>query len=256
MSDGFSKQSDEMDLPGSRRRERGQNRIWWGLVLIFLGVLFLLQRMGITTFNNWWAIFILLPAFSSFAAAIELYRRQGRISYAVRNSLVGGLFPLAVAVLFLLGLSWAVYWPVFVILGGLAMFSNGLKFENNETDSKRSLEAMYHPWAIMTGLGAMALGSGFLLKNLGIFDPSLVVKNWWGIAILFPAAGGLISTFLVYQERKRFDWLVLSNLAIAICAAIPGLVAVMGLNWNFVGPLIIIVIGLALLLGFRQPGKD
>lgn len=237
----------------NRTREHGQSRIWWGLVLIFLGILFLLQRMGITTFRNWWALFILIPAFSSFAAAIEFFRRQGYVSYAVVNSLVGGLFPLAVAIFFFLDLNWAIYWPVFIILGGLSIFSNGLKLTSPDLDAKRQFEAIYQPWAILTGLGAITLGTGFLLKNLAIYDPATLMTNWWGLTIFFPAAGGLISAIVAVQKRGHLDWIFWSNLIVAVCVAIVALVAVLGLSWNILGPVIIIVIGLGLLLGFQRP---
>jgi hypothetical protein len=219
--------------------------------LILLGVIFFLQRLGMTSFRNWWAIFILIPAFSSFAAAISLYNRHGYFSPAVRASLVGGLFPLAVALLFLFELDWGIYWPVFIILGGFSVLSNGIRTSGDDARTVNRLARATLPWAIMTGLGAVALGSGFLMKNTGVFDPSTVLTNWWGLAILFPALGGLIASALLFQERGKLDWMVLSNLLLSVCVAVPGAVALLGLDWNLVGPIILIAAGLALIVGFQ-----
>jgi hypothetical protein len=226
------------------------------MALILLGILFIVQRMGIVQIRNWWALFILIPAFSSFAAAVSLYRRQGYFSYGVRNSLVGGLFPLAVALLFLFDLSWAVFWPVFIILGGISILSNGVGTESGNSSTGNSLIRASRAWAIMAGLGAIVLGTGFLTQNMNIFNPETVLFHWWGAAILFPALGGLIASILLYQDRGRLDWAVLGNLALAVCVAVPGIVALLGLSWNLVGPILLITAGLAMILGFQNIGRQ
>jgi hypothetical protein len=51
------------DAWNERRFNRHRGSGWiWGLGLVALGVIFLLQNFGIFIMNNWWAIFILIPA--------------------------------------------------------------------------------------------------------------------------------------------------------------------------------------------------
>ena len=56
------------------RRGRHNYRWLWGGVLIVLGVELLLENMGFTFPDNWWALFILIPAFGAFARAWEGFR--------------------------------------------------------------------------------------------------------------------------------------------------------------------------------------
>jgi hypothetical protein len=79
------------------------------LLLILLGVFFLLQRVSDFSLQNWWALFILIPTFSAFSTAFSLWQRSGRFSFGVWSTFYGGLFPLLVALMFLLNLSWGRY---------------------------------------------------------------------------------------------------------------------------------------------------
>ena len=88
-----------------------------GVVLIALGGLFLLSNVLPGTYlTNWWAVFILIPALFNLNRAWQSYRRHGRLTRGGRSSLVGGLLILTVALIFLLGLDWGVFWPVFIII--------------------------------------------------------------------------------------------------------------------------------------------
>ncbi len=115
-----------------RRQERAAGRAnrsddngyGWvgGIVLIVLGAIFLLQNTGMMTgFDNWWALFILIPAIGSFAAAWRAYQQAGnRWTTTATGSLFGGLLFCSIAGMFLFGLNIGMWWPVFLILGGVA----------------------------------------------------------------------------------------------------------------------------------------
>lgn len=106
-------------------RPRSENWIW-GIVLIALGGVFLLQNLTPFRLINWWAIFILLPAASSFVAAWRKYQEAGRLTRGARGSLFGGLIFSMVAAIFLLNLDLSRFWPVFIIAAGLAIMVNTL----------------------------------------------------------------------------------------------------------------------------------
>ena len=111
----------------ARREAHGERRWIWGAILILLGVIFLLQNAGIFLVNNWWALFILIPAFGAFAAAWETYRGAGnRLTAGARGSAIGGFILLLVAAAFLFNFNWTFFWPLLIILAGIALLSNAL----------------------------------------------------------------------------------------------------------------------------------
>ena len=100
--------------------EHGQNRWLGGVVLIAVGLFFLLGNIFSLTFaGNWWAVFILIPAFYNLQRAWRAYQQAGYLSDKARGSLIGGLLIGAVAVIFLFGLSFGDWWPVFLIIVGV-----------------------------------------------------------------------------------------------------------------------------------------
>src|SRR5512137_1892101 len=48
-----------------------------GAILIIIGIVFLLQNMNVFILNNWWALFILIPAVGAFGAAWRSYQDAG-----------------------------------------------------------------------------------------------------------------------------------------------------------------------------------
>jgi len=170
-------------------RVRHPNRgIFWGIVLIMLGIIFVLQQVAGMSFDNWWALFILVPAFSSFAVAMRLYQTHNRVNNAVVSALFSGLIVLTVTLLFLFNLDWGIYWPLFILLPGLSMLVNGLL--RTSSPSGRIANGLLKPWLVWIGGGAFLLGAGFLLKNLGIFVPAAIHYRWWAACILLVSLGG------------------------------------------------------------------
>lgn len=98
----------------------------WGIVLILVGGFFLLQNFTTFYLQNWWAVFILIPAFGSFANAWRQYQEAGRFSGGVRKSVFGGLIFTLVAAIFLFNLNFGLLWPVLLIGAGLAVVANAL----------------------------------------------------------------------------------------------------------------------------------
>jgi hypothetical protein len=98
----------------------------WGIVLILVGGFFLLQNFTTFYLQNWWAVFILIPAFGSFANAWRQYQEAGRFSGSVRKSVFGGLIFTLVAAIFLFNLNFGLLWPILLIGAGLAVVLNAL----------------------------------------------------------------------------------------------------------------------------------
>lgn len=108
----------------ARRAERHAGGYSWvgGVVLILLGAIFLLQNTGLMRgFDNWWALFILIPAVGAFASAWRMYQHAGNAwTPAATGPLLGGLVLSSLAAMFLFGLDIGMWWPLFLIGGGVA----------------------------------------------------------------------------------------------------------------------------------------
>lgn len=112
-----------------RRRRRDERRISLGAgswiiggVLIALGVLLLLQNQGLVNAENWWALFILIPAFGALSAGWRMYQiSSNRLTVGAAGSFIVGLLLLAVTAIFLFGLNWTLLGPALLILAGIAL---------------------------------------------------------------------------------------------------------------------------------------
>ena len=124
---GVGSERNESTLRGGNLSDRPRGDNWvWGIALIVIGALFLLQNLTPFRLINWWALFILIPAAGSFISAWRKYQENGRVSSGVRNSLFGGVIFTVVAAIFLLNLDLGKFWPIFVIAAGLAVMANAL----------------------------------------------------------------------------------------------------------------------------------
>ncbi len=96
-----------------------------GVILVLIGIIFLLQNMNIFILNNWWALFILIPAVAAFGSAWRSYQDAGgRLTGGARGSLIGGLVLVLVAAVFLFGLNWGVVGPLLIVLAGIGLLLN------------------------------------------------------------------------------------------------------------------------------------
>jgi hypothetical protein len=93
-----------------------------GGVLIAVGIIFIVRNVAGFVLDNWWALFILIPALGSLVTAWQMYERNDRkFTAASRGPLVGGVILLAVTAAFLFKLDWGTIWPAFIILVGLGV---------------------------------------------------------------------------------------------------------------------------------------
>jgi hypothetical protein len=106
------------------QRHAGRHYGWTGgAILILLGVVFLLQNLGISFLANWWALFILIPAFWAYAAVWDTYKDTGRLTRYAAGSLTAGILLTILSLVFLLNLTADLFWSVLLIVGGLALLA-------------------------------------------------------------------------------------------------------------------------------------
>jgi hypothetical protein len=111
----------EIEAEESRPERHKKDAPGWiaGGVFVMMGVLLLVSNITGASFDNWWALFILIPALGSLYIAMRTYNEVGAMTEAVRKPLTGGLILLLVSVMFLFNLNWGRYWPfILLIVGG------------------------------------------------------------------------------------------------------------------------------------------
>ncbi len=108
---------------------RGRHAGGWliGVIVIIIGVVFLGQNLDWWpgwSLHNWWALFILIPAFGSLAGAWRQYEANGRrFGGDVARPLLIGLLLVFVTLVFLLELDWSYIWPIVLILVGVGLLA-------------------------------------------------------------------------------------------------------------------------------------
>ena len=126
--------TSRMETRYPRRQERRAARgsrmggsLIGGIILILIGVVFLLQTQGIFYLQNWWALFILIPALGAFGSAWRAYQDAGGyLNAQARGSLMMGLLFSMVTAIFLFNLNWTWLGPILIILAGVGILLNAV----------------------------------------------------------------------------------------------------------------------------------
>ena len=121
MSDEAPLSTPEPEKPARKKGDGGGS--WMiGIILILLGVAFLLEQGNYLELTaNWWAVFIYLAAFASFANMWRAYRSAGEFTSSAGGSLTWGLVLTVVASIFLFNLEWDLWWPAILIAVGVGI---------------------------------------------------------------------------------------------------------------------------------------
>lgn len=131
-------------MPTTEQKYRRRRWSSWatGLVIILMGLAYLLHNLGVVSpfinYENWWALFVLAAAIWPLAEAYDSYRDSGRFDGRVQHSLLSAAGIVLVAAFFLLHLDWGVWWPLFMILGGLWVFVSDHKRDKDAADKPKS----------------------------------------------------------------------------------------------------------------------
>ena len=97
-----------------------------GVIIIAIGVVLLAGALGISVPHNWWAVLILVPAVAALVNAIRFYRVDGPQSPRVMGAGIGGLVMLALALALFFDIGLGLFWPVIVIIVGVAIVARSM----------------------------------------------------------------------------------------------------------------------------------
>jgi uncharacterized membrane protein YhaH (DUF805 family) len=110
-----------------RHYSRGRTNWIVGVVFVLAGAAILLGNFTGFRLNNWWALFILIPAVGAFSNAFRSYKNAGdRLNASARGSLIGGLTMVFMMIVFLFSLDLSLLWPVGLVVVGIGMLFSSL----------------------------------------------------------------------------------------------------------------------------------
>lgn len=123
-ADRYARRTERHAAREIRRSQYGS--LGWGswiggAILILLGLIFLLQTMGIVSLQNWWALFLLIPAAACFVGAWGIYTAMGSFTWPARSSAIVGLIFTGLAISLLLGIGGTVILPLVLIGIGVSI---------------------------------------------------------------------------------------------------------------------------------------
>lgn len=182
-----------------------------GLFFVVLGVLLAVRfNLGPVQVFTWWALFIVLPALLFFAGAWWVARRRfsGRFALALLGL---GLIVLTVAAIFLLNLSWDLWWPLMVVTPALTMIGIGLP---NLAPSQKPAFVAWISLLAWIGLAVCLLGLIFLAGNFQWIDLQLLAQSWgwWSAILLLCALGAAFNAVWLWRQSGKFTLPVLGIL--------------------------------------------
>ncbi|WP_420640813.1 LiaF transmembrane domain-containing protein [Candidatus Leptofilum sp.] len=107
-----------------KNKAKGQNNnTIMAVIFIVIGAVLMVANVTDFSFQNWWALFMLIPL-AGFAQNIYSdYRANGRLTSASTGAIITSLAILLAASIFLFeAITWGMIWPVGLIFAGLSMF--------------------------------------------------------------------------------------------------------------------------------------
>lgn len=141
------------------------SRILWGIVLIFIGVIWGLNRTGVADinifFDGWWTLFIIVPS------AISFFEKGNNKISSLIFLIIGVLLLLAAQGLFEFEILWEILLPAIVVLIGLSLiFGNKVDFNVKEKTKCLDSEDTENIFAAFGEQNVNKAGENFEKANL------------------------------------------------------------------------------------------
>ncbi len=237
--------------PTTRTHATASLLAWGGTTLLAIGLLVIALNLADVLTARWWAMFILLPGVALAYAATMARKLSGALTLLVRLTASVSAILLTVASMFLLGLNWATWWPLMLLVTGAATAWVGIEPRNMAQQPNLSGLASLLRWTgtTMALLSFVFLANGTTMADLGRVSDQIA---WWSAFILMPALGAGLSARQAYRHNHATTaaWLSLISAALVISAVLQ----LLSLSWTFslMGILLIASGALFVLIGLRR----
>ena len=212
-------------MKNNKKGTQKTNRISGAAILALILIIVLVQRTNLEWLKNWWALLFLIPAIASINNLVTEMQQKGRFTFSLASNIAGIIFPVAICVVFLLGLSWEIILPLVIMLAGLSMSIIG--FVDQEQGPGKIIKAL-QPWFFSWGSAVILVGIISLVANLQNNPNGTIVYAWFGIALLVAACGGLVSSWIEFRKQGKPTFIVLAHLVATLVIFIPGFLAIFG----------------------------
>jgi hypothetical protein len=210
-----------------------------GVSLVLLGVVFTaVNLLGIGRLENWWSGFILLPGILFLGLGRTMWSGNGRVAFLPRFNTGLGLILVTVALMFLFGLNWEVWWPMMIVMPGVAAWMlggvrsgvGGTAPSACPTKLGRSGQAVLRLGRWL-GFTMILLGLTFLADQLSLINLQAAFGDfhWWGFFILIPGIGAFVEGLRVMRQST---WASMSLLIAGVWIVSSGLMEIFAPNWQ------------------------
>ena len=237
----------EKEKEEARSTGYGQS-IFWGMVLIIVGAILILQRTNMLgTDFNWWALFIFIPAFGALSTTWNILLKKRRITSGVRSSFGSFVTIGTLATMFLFDMDWSIWWPLMMIAPGFSIFLNGF------VDRKSKAGTAGHWFGRMgwwIGISVIGLGAAFLGQNLRLFSMVEVTgfRHWWALFLLLPGVTFLLHALITVVITHRFPFGSVTQIITGVASLSVAVVALFELEWSLITPVAAVGAGIAIIL--------
>jgi surface polysaccharide O-acyltransferase-like enzyme len=109
------------ELKETEQAHESSNNRFFAIVLILVGTVLIINNLTDYSFENWWALFMLIPVGFIFTNIWRDYQENGRLTRQSSGAIIPGVVMLAMIAIFLFNLSWTIFWPVAIIAVGLSI---------------------------------------------------------------------------------------------------------------------------------------
>jgi hypothetical protein len=109
--------------------------------------------------------------------------------------------------------------------------------------------------AWIVGIILIVLGGLFLIRTTGTVD--IPLTNWWALFILIPAVGALSAAWRMYREAdNRLTIAARSSLLVGLVLTFITFMFLFEISWSYVGPILVIVVGIAIILNYMLGNQE